>query len=161
MKISNHFFILLALSAFLSCTSSSSDSSVDASNQTDTEITTPAPSIENETWDAFWSKFQVAVANDDMKTLATLAHFSDWIKEEDFEDEISSFITAELKTVIANTKAADISLSEFPEEDLPEYREISWSESSIVEGEEYGTALFLYFAKIDGQYKLVGSLAAG
>jgi hypothetical protein len=159
MKHSKYFFILLGLSAFLSCTPISSDNVVDASNQTDTKISTP--SIENGTWEEFWPKFQIAVANDDIKTLTSLTHFGDRIGQKGFKEEMSNFLTAELKTVIANSKVTDIPLSEYPEEGYSEYREISWSETTIVEGEEYGSGLFLYFAKMDKQYKLVGLLAAG
>lgn len=162
MKNLRNFFILMSLSAFLSCTNTSSDSSVDTSNQTDTEITTPASSIKNGTWEEFWPKFQSAVANNDMKALALLTHFGDrMMSKKRFENEMSDFLAKELREVIANNKAADIPLSEFPEEGYPEYREVSWSETAIVEGEEYGTGLFLYFAKMDGEYKLVGLLAAG
>jgi hypothetical protein len=161
MKYSKHFFILLGLSVFLSCTPTSSDSSLDTSSQTDAEISTPSPSIENGTWEDFWSKFQIAVTNDDTETLASLTHFGDRMRQKGFKGEISDFLTAELKEVIANSKATDITLSEYPEEGYPEYREIYWSETIIMEGVEYGSGLFLYFAKMDGQYKLVGLLAAG
>lgn len=119
---------------------------------------------EAQIWASFWSDFQAAVAADDMGKVGSMCHFTEsTIQQEEFEEMFSIFFHDDLKDVIENTPANQVELKDNDMTNAGgKMREISWSEEfTDDDGVEYGTALYLYFAKKDGEYRMIDWMSAG
>lgn len=112
-------------------------------------------------WNQFWMDFQNAVAKDDMDSLIEMTYFGGDINKESFKDNYSLYFIKELKEVIANTTSDAVKESGDPMHDFPNPKEIVWEDSSMVEGVEYESALYVYFGKVEENFKIVGFFAAG
>lgn len=113
--------------------------------------------VDENSWEAFFPKFQAAAASGSAIDVSLLASFEE-LDKDDFIDQFDIFFSAEMKKVIADSTAA--SWPESKEE--PGVRQIVWSDSTVNEdGEEFESALFLYFKQVDGKWRLFRWMAAG
>ena len=143
------------------CSPSTSEGGADNSNQTDIEEVATPSTNDDFTWEGYWIKFQMAVANNDKEAIAEMTEFGNLLSRSDFDDYYDIYFSQEMKEIIANTKAADVPLvddaMEFPEGRVISHEETGYDE----EGNEMGSAIMLYFGKKDDAFKLLMFFAAG
>lgn len=109
-------------------------------------------------WESFFGEFQKAAAAKDGKALAELTQIGEEIDQGTFDMLSDTFMTQEVLDALAKAEPSSIKPKD---EDGTEVYEFSWSETAMVDGEEMGSALFFYFKKVDGKFKLFRLLAAG
>ncbi len=124
----------------------------------------PTPEVKAQTWEAFWTDFQAAVASEDSTRIMQFFHFGENLSEQDFHNSYFMFFGDDMKKVIAETSADKVEVLGEGETIIGGFsdnRSISWEESSEVDGELFESGLFIYFGRKDGKYGVVAYLAAG
>ncbi len=123
-------------------------------NNTITNETTENNIINHSDFDSFWADFQKYMAEKNFEELKKMTVFGSDAISEDFYD--SYFINDALIESIVATEATDLYAGEMTT------REFSLEEVAVSDdGEVFGSAIFLYFEKVDGSWKLVYMMAAG
>lgn len=117
-----------------------------------------AEQSEEQQWATFWTGFQGAVASGDA---AALDAFLDDEMKSEFASMREMYLSEGMVALIANTPAAELKLTDNIhglEEGEMAY-EIVYNEGDPAD--DMGSAMFFYFKKIDGEFRLFATLAAG
>ena len=120
--------------------------------------TVAAKEADESTWEGFFPLFQAAVAMDDQIEVSYFVKIDEGISSEEYLEQFDMYFDAAMKKVIAESTAA----SWTPSENEEGVYEVMWSETVVdAAGDEYGSALILYFKSFDGKFRLFRWMAAG
>jgi len=166
MKATNSLFLLPAALLALVSTACGGSPKPDAPMTTADPVSLPADPVETaatteadeSTWEGFFPLFQAAVAMDDQIEVSYFVKIDEGISSEEYLMQFDMYFDAAMKKVIAESTAA----SWTPSESEDGVYEVTWSESVVDDaGDEYGSALILYFKSFDGKFRLFRWMAAG
>lgn len=123
-----------------------------------TETAAPEEADPTTTWEGFFPVFQRAIAAGDKREVEELIHIGEGLGREEFIEGYDVYFGDELKKVIAESAPGTWTPSQSEEG----VYEVAWEETFVDDaGDEYGSALILYFKPFDGKYRLFRWMAAG
>ncbi len=148
----------MVVSLGLACSSSKNE----PKDEADPKPSAPAPAApDHGTWEAFWPDFQKAALAKDRAALRTVTYIGGEIDEALFEELVTVFLNDEMLGVIERADAGEVGVTEGTPGGDDELREINFTSATTRDGGDVEFAVFFYFKKIDGKYKLFRILAAG
>ena len=125
-------------------------------------VTPTVAPIDYGDWAQYWPAFQQAALAGDREAMLALTDTHGEISAETVRGDLfTTYLSPQVLEVVKKSSAADLKLIEGTAGAADEVREVSFSKTAIVEGEEMGSGLFLHFKRVDGKFKLFRLIAAG
>lgn len=164
-----HLLVVAGLALTIACQPKEETTATPNSEVTQTEIQSEAEKSHAD-WDTFFSDFQAAVKAGDFNKLEAMSNgevfspqfvedYYEYYFEGDAKERFLAVKSSDAKELDLNVEIIPGMESEESMKGLSDGKTISLYEAS--EDGEFESAIIYYFAKVNGEYKIVGTMMAG